>query len=372
VSGPLAGIRVIEFGNLVAGPYAGMLLADMGADVVKVEPPGGDLARAIGPFRMGIRDEPPGSVFFASVNRGKRSVVIDLGDDDGRAAAAWLCDHAQVVLHNLRPGAMERAGLGAEELRRRHPGLVYCAISGFGGTGPDTGRAGVDVIFQAESGMLSINGEPGSGPQKTATTIGDYMAGTNAAFAIAAALAGARGASLDVSLRDGLIAVQGGWNSLYFHQSRQPDRTGSASPFLAPNQVFTTADGHIAVAIVSDRHYRLFCEVLGVEVDYLGNEERLTHRTEIAERTARVLVGGTTGEWMEVFEKAGLPAGRVMTLPEVFTDRQVQARRMRIDMDGGSVTGSPIWVDGSPALREIPPPELGAHTDEVSAEVGLR
>lgn len=370
MSGPLAGIRVVEFGNLVAGPYAGMLLADMGADVVKVEPPGGDLARAIGPLRRAGEGEH--SQFFASVNRGKRSVVIDLGAEAGRQAAARLADQARVVLHNLRPGAMERAGLGAEELRLRHPGLVYCAISGFGGTGPEAGRAGVDVIFQAESGMLSINGEPGAGPQKTATTIGDYVAGTNAAFAIAAALAGGVGASLDVSLRDGLIAVQGGWNALYFHQSRQPERTGTASPFLAPNQVFATADGYIAVAIVSDRHYRLFCEVLGVEADYLGNEERLSHRAEVAAIAARVLCERTTSTWMERLERVGLPAGRVLSIPEVFSDRQVQARQMRVELDGDSVTGSPVWVDGSPALRSLPPPKLGAHTEEILMEAGLR
>src|SRR5690606_9007972 len=221
----------------------------------------GDLGRNFGPFIGGE------SVFFLAANRGKKSLAIDPKSPDGKRWLERLIETGDVVLNNLRHGAMERMGFSEEEVRRLNPMAVYAVVSAFGSDGPYAGRAGIDVIFQAESGMVSITGHPGDPPQKTATTIGDYVAGTNAAFAVCAALfereRGGRGPRMDVSLRVGLLAVQSGWWALYFAQERQPERTGTASPFLAPNQIFPTADGHLALAIVSDRHFAILCEELG-------------------------------------------------------------------------------------------------------------
>jgi crotonobetainyl-CoA:carnitine CoA-transferase CaiB-like acyl-CoA transferase len=374
---PLRGVRVVEFGNLIAAPHAAMMLADLGADVVKVEPPGGDLGRGFGPYRNGE------SVFFLSANRGKRSMVLDLATETGVEAARELCATADVVVHNLRKGAMERRGLGYEDLAAGNPGLVYAAVSAFGWTGPESDRAGIDVVFQGESGMMSITGDPDSPPGKTATTIGDYVAATNAALAVTAALveraATGRGRRVDVSLRDGIIAVQGGWNALAFHAGTQPPKTGTASPFLAPNQAFPTADGHLTVAIVSDRHFRILCDALAhpdLAARYPTNEERLAGRDALAAELGTVFRTKSTDEWLAVLAPLGMPVGRVRSLPEVFADPQVRHNEMVVDLQHPAlgtvaVTGSPLRFDGGQAMTTRPPPRLGEHTAEIFAELGL-
>lgn len=374
----LDGIRVVEFGNLIAAPYAAMLLADLGADVVKVEPPSGDLGRAFGPFLNGE------SAFFLSVNRGKRSVVLDLQTGEGRGAALGLCRAADVVVHNLRRGAMERAGLGEDGVRAVNPTAVYAVVSAFGADGPMADRAGIDIVFQAESGMMSLTGEPGAAPGKTATTIADYVAGLNTALAVCAALveraASGRGRRVDVSLRDGLIAVQAGWNALAFAEGGQPERTGTASPFLAPNQLFRSADGFLALAIVSDRHFALLCEALGrpdLAVAYPTNQDRMADRRRLAASLEEVFAAEPASAWVERLGAAGLPVGRVLTLPEVWSDPQVVHNQMVVDYDhpvAGPVRGigSPLRIDRSPARAERPPPPLGAHTAEVVAEWASR
>ncbi|MGB8361719.1 MAG: CoA transferase, partial [Acidimicrobiia bacterium] len=247
-SGPLHGNLIVEFGNLIAAPYATMLLADLGARVVKVEPTTGDLGRRFGPYQNGE------SVFFMTVNRGKESIALDTRDWVSKRVLDNLVRKADVVVSNLRHGAMDRLGLGEERSRELNPKIIYAVISAFGASGPYAKRPGIDIVFQGESGMISITGAPKDGPRKTATTIGDYVAGTNTALAVSAALAEQprRGRRIDISLRDGLLAVQSGWNALAFTTRRQPERTGTASPFLAPNQVFEAADGHFTLAIVSD------------------------------------------------------------------------------------------------------------------------
>lgn len=372
----LKGIRVVEFGNLIAAPYAGMLLADLGADVIKVEPPTGDLGRTFGPFQNGE------SVFFMAVNRGKRSVVLDLTRDEGRHRALELCKAADVVLHNLRPGAMERRGLGYEHIRVHNPGVVYVAVSAFGPDGPYAHRTGIDVIFQAESGMMSLTGDPGSPPGKTATTIGDYVAGTNAALLACAALieraATGRGRRLDVSLRDGLVAVQSGWNALAFALDAQPEKTGTASPFLAPNQAFPTADGWIAVGVVADTHFRRLCEAIGMPElaeRYPTNRDRMRHRRRLAAELTDRFRRETTDVWLERILPTGVPVGKVLTLPEVWDDPQVRHNEMVFEYRhprAGRMraVGAPWKVDGAPIRAALPPPSLGAHTDEVLAELG--
>ncbi len=364
-SAPLEGVRVVEFGNLIAAPFCAMLLADLGADVVKVEPPSGDLGRAFGPYINGE------SAFFLSANRGKRSVVVDFRTATGRAQAFELAASADVVVNNLRHGAMDRLGLDEESVRAANPDVIYAVVSAFGADGPFADRTGIDVIFQAESGMMSLTGNPGSPPGKTATTIGDYVAATNTALGICAALAGRAsgggGRRVDVSLRDSLIAVQAGWNAIAFATGSQPERTGTASPFLAPNRMFDTSDGHFVIAIVSDRHFRTMCEALGRTdlIDpFIGNDARLARRGELEAILEPIFASRPTSHWIGLFTDVGLPCGRVLTLPEVWDDPQVRHNEMVHTFEhpvAGTVRGlgSPIRIDGRQTRSDVPPPPLG-------------
>ena len=378
---PLLGVRVIEFGNLVAAPYCGMLLADLGAEVVKVEPPSGDLARAIGPF-YGVE-----SAFFLGVNRGKKSLAVDAKDARIQKALRQLCQQSDVILSNLRRGAMERIGLGQESLRGIAPHLVVAVISAFGSKGPAADRAGIDLIFQGESGMMSITGSEGEGPHKTATTIADFLAGTNAALAITSALAGGggrrggRGALIDVSLRDGIIAAQAGWNALYFSSQRQPDRTGTASPITGPNQTFRTADGYLNLAVVSDRHFADTCRALHLDHHladprFTTNELRVRHRDELERILQEVFAKEATGHWLKLLDAAGVPVGRILDLEEVFADEQVAFNEMVVDVHHPRIgrvrtQGSPIRLNDRPAFSPLPPPMLGQHTIETLGDLGL-
>jgi crotonobetainyl-CoA:carnitine CoA-transferase CaiB-like acyl-CoA transferase len=374
MSGPLAGVRVLEFGNLVAAPYCGMLLADLGADVIKVEPPEGDLARHIGPFIDGV------SCFYRAFNRGKQSFAADPKHPDARHLLWELARSSDVVIHNLRRGAMERMGLDYDGLAERNRALVYAVISAFGTSGPYADRSGIDLVFQGESGMMSIAGEPGGEPQKTATTIADFVAGTNAALLVAAALtargATGRGGLVETSLRDGLIGVQAGWNALYFATGDQPPRTGTASPVTAPNQTFATADGHLNLAIVSDRHFLIACDLLGLEElptdeRFSSNQARVVHRNELASLVQEVLAVKPTDHWMALLGGAGLPVGRILTLPQVFSDPQVIHNQMVLSREGVTTQGSPLRSDGSVLMADRPPPALGEHTAAVVAELGV-
>lgn len=361
---PLEGVRVVEFGNLIAAPFCTMLLADLGAEVVKVEPPSGDLGRAFGPYINGE------SSFFLSANRGKRSVVVDFRTDAGRSEAFEHAASADVVVNNLRHGAMERLGLDEDSVRAANPDVIYAVVSAFGADGPYAERTGIDVIFQAESGMMSLTGDSGSRPGKTATTIGDYVAATNTALGICAALAdraaSGRGRRIDVSLRDSLIAVQAGWNAIALATDRQPEKTGTASPFLAPNRLFETADGHFVIAIVSDRHFGIMCEALDrsdLIEPFLGNDARLARRDELEAILEPIFASRATSHWIELFTAVGLPCGRVLTLPEVWEDPQVRHNEMVHTYEhpvAGTVRGlgSPIRVDGRQTRSATPPPPL--------------
>lgn len=373
--GPLHGTLVVELGNLIAAPYATMLLADLGARVIKVEPPEGDLSRRFGPFQNGE------SLFFMVVNRGKESVAIDTTDWVSKRVLDNLVRKADVLVNNLRHGAMDRLGLGEERSRELNPKLIYASINAFGADGPYAKRAGVDVIFQGESGMISITGEPKDGARKTATTIADYTAGTNAALAVAAALAEKprRWRRIDVSLRDGLMAVQSGWNALAHAQHAQPERTGTASPFLTPNQVFNASDGPFTLAIVSDRHFELLADALergDLADDYPTNSERMEGRLSLVRKLNRVFATNTAEHWITLLGHAGLPVGRVLSLAEAFDDPQARHHQMLVEFEhptAGHVrtTGSPIRFDDAPAMAGSLPPVLGADTVRVLGEVGV-
>jgi crotonobetainyl-CoA:carnitine CoA-transferase CaiB-like acyl-CoA transferase len=373
--GPLAGTTVVEFGNLIAAPYAGMLLADLGARVIKVEPKNGDLGRQFGPYQHGE------SAFFMAVNRGKESIALDTGDWVSKRVLDNLVRKTDVVLHNLRHGAMERLGLGEERTRELNPRVIYAVVSAFGSSGPYAKRPGIDVVFQGESGMISITGDSKDGPRKTATTIGDYVAGTNVALAIAAALAEQprRGRRIDVSLRDGLMAVQSGWNALAFAGHAQPERTGTASPFLAPNQVFEAADGVFTLAIVSDRHFQLLCDAIeraDLAESYPTHAERLASLDSLVRKLSRVFKTEGVEYWITLLEQAGLPVGRVLTIPEAFDDPQARHHEMLVEFEhptAGHVrtTGSPLRLDDSQARARALPPTLGQHTRAILREMGV-
>lgn len=365
---------ILELGNLVAAPYATMLLADLGARVIKIEPVAGDLSRRFGPFQQGE------SLFFMAANRGKESVAIDTRDWRAKRVLDALVRKADAVVNNLRRGAMDRMGIGAERCRELNPTLIYATVNAFGASGPYADRAGVDVVFQGESGMISITGAEGDPPQKTATTIGDYVAGTNTALAVAAALAEdpRRWHQIDISLRDGLMAVQAGWNALTF-AAGQPDRTGTASPFLTPNQVFEAADGHFTLAIVSDAAFAILCDVLkrpDLAESYPANDDRMVHRDVLVASLSEVFRAQRISHWLEKLWAAGLPAGKVQDIESAFADPQAGHNQMSVRFDhpvAGTVraTGSPIRLDDEPALSPGVPPVLGQHTRQVLGEAGI-
>ncbi len=375
-SGPLSGIRVVEMGNLVGAPYAGMALADLGADVIKVELPSGDLSRAFPPFVAGE------SAFYLAMNRGKRSVALHPRHPKARRWLVELVGAADVLLHNLRQGAMERIGLGESEVRRTNPAIVYAVVSAFGTEGPDAARPGIDLIFQAESGMVSIAGHADDPLQKTATTIGDFLAGTNIAFLISAALVErartGEGKRVEVSLRDGLIAAQSTWNAIAVAEGRQPPRMGTASPFTAPNQLFEAQGGHLAVAIVADTHFRRLCEVIGrpdLADRYPTNPDRVQHREVIAAELGAILATGDVDAWQEEFQAAGVPVGKVLALPEVMEDAQALRQEMFYQevhprLGRLTQTGSPFRVNSESVRANTPAPALGEHTAEVLAGLG--
>jgi crotonobetainyl-CoA:carnitine CoA-transferase CaiB-like acyl-CoA transferase len=352
-----------------------MLLADLGARVVKVEPPDGDLGRGFGPYQNGE------STFFMMVNRGKESLALDAKHWLSKRVLDKLVSKADVLVHNLRHGAMERMGLGEERARELNRAIVYTTISAFGAEGPYAERAGIDIVFQGESGMISITGDPKDGPRKTATTIGDYVAGTNAALAICAALAETprRGRRIDVSLRDGVMAVQSGWNALAFAEGEQPKRTGTASPYLAPNQVFAAADAPFTLAIVSDRHFRVLAQTLEMPEladAYPTNEDRMAHRDRVVRKLSTVFKTEKADHWVSLLGDAGLPVGHVLTLTEALSDPQARHNQMIVEYRhpvAGEVktTGSPIHVDGSPARAGSMPATLGQHTRGLLRELGV-
>ena len=375
-SGLLTGIRVVEMGNLVGAPYGAMALADLGAEVIKVELPGGDLSRAFPPFVGGE------SAFFLAMNRGKKSVALPLRYPEARRWLFELVGAADVLIHNLRHGAMERMGLGEPEVREINPGIIYAVVSAFGTEGPDAARPGIDLIFQAESGMVSIAGHADDPPQKTATTIGDFLAGTNIAFLICAALLErartGRGKKVEVSLRDGLIAAQSTWNAIAVAEQGQPPRMGTASPFTAPNQIFRARGGLLAVAIVADAHFRGLCRAIGrpdLAERFPTNPDRVQHREVIVEELGAIFAGGDVDAWEEQLREAGVPVGKVLTLPEVMQDAQALHQEMfypEIHPRLGVVaqTGSPFRVNSQSVRADHPAPALGEHTAEVLAELG--
>ena len=373
---PLTGVRVVDLSRVLAGPYATMTLADLGADVVKIEhPAGGDETRTWGPPFAGGE-----SAYFLSVNRGKRSVALDLKDPEGRDIALELCARADVVIENFRPGGAARLGLDYEAVQARRPDVVYCTISGFGSREPGD-RAGYDFTVQAESGLMAITGEPDGEPVKVGVAIVDVLTGLNAATAILAALhrrdVTGEGDRVEVSLLDTAFAalVNVGTNALL--TGEEPQRYGNAHPSIVPYQPFRAADGWIAVAAANDGLYSKLCLAierpdLAVDERYATNELRVLNREPLLAELQSVFAGRAAEEWEGLLLASGVPAGSIRRVGEALRAGQARTRLVDHPTAGAvELVGPPFELESAMLGASTPPPLLGQHTAEVLAELGI-
>jgi len=372
---PLAGVRVLELARILAGPWCGQLLADLGAEVIKVERPEvGDDTRTWGPpFVVDAKGEAWGSAYYHGCNRGKRSLAIDFESEDGRATIRRLAGECDVVIENFKVGGLKKFGLDAESLRAAFPRLVYCSISGFGQDGPYASRAGYDYIIQGMSGLMDITGEPEREPQKVGVAVVDLFTGVYAATAILAALRrrdrDGTGAHVDMALMDCAVAMLANQAMNYLVSGRSPRRLGNAHPNIAPYQVFAVADGHAIVAVGNDRQFQAFCRAVGAEAaavdpDFATNPQRVANRARLVEALAPALAPFTRAALLAELEAAGVPAGPINRIEDVFADPQVIHRGLRLELvgpDGAKVAGvaSPIVIDGVRMAADKPSPRLG-------------
>jgi len=386
---PLAGVRVLDLSRVLAGPWAGQLLADLGADVIKVERPGaGDDTRAWGPPTL--KDEAGRdtgeAAYFLSANRNKRSVTIDLAAPEGQDLVRRLAGEADVLLENFKLGGLAQYGLDAERLCALNPRLVYCSITGFGQTGPYAQRAGYDFLIQGMGGLMSVtgraDGEQGAGPQKVGVALTDIMTGLYATIAVQAALAererSGRGQHIDLALLDVQIACLANQAASYLAAGVVPQRMGNAHPTIVPYQDFATADGDMILAIGNDGQFARFCAVAGTDEwandeRFATNPQRVANRAVLVPLLRRVTVMRTTREWVEALEAAAVPCGPINRLDEVFADPQVQARGLRVELPHAkagrvATVANPIRLSASPVAYRRAPPTLGQHTDEVLSQ----
>jgi len=387
--GPLAGIRVADCSTVLAGPYCTMLLADLGADVVKVEPPEGDATRGWG--RPGVGAEAAGTrtaAYYLAVNRNKRSIRLDLRQEPGREILRRLIRGSDVFVENFRVGGLERLGFGDEALKVLNPDLVHLAISGFGTDGPDAQKPGYDFVVQAAGGLMSITGatdDDGGRPTKVGVAISDVVTGLFGAVSVLAGLVGrarttAPGQRIDVSLLESTLAVLVNQAQNAFVSGRAPGRLGNAHPNLVPYETFRTSDGDIAVAVGSERQWPRLCEALGIpelasDPRFVTNGGRVDHRAELRPILAARFLGRSTGEWLAALDDAEIPAGAINDIPAAFASPQARARGMAVDVDHpvlGAVrqVGIPFRLSATPAAIRTAPPLLGEHTREILAGLG--
>jgi succinate--hydroxymethylglutarate CoA-transferase len=375
---PLEGVRVVELAHVAAGPFAGMLLADLGADVVKVEPPTGDQMRGWPPFATDPED--PAQRFshnFASVNRNKRSVVADLKDPEDLARVQGLVAVADVVVENYRPGVLDRLGLGYDTVSDGHPGLVYCSISGYGLTSPYVNDGAYDVVIQGMSGLMSVTGDPDGGPVKAGVPVGDFAAGLYAAYTVAALLpqVGRTGTSVrvDCPMLDCLLGISALQTSELWGSGREPQRLGTAHPRNAPYQGFTSADGDLTVAAGNDRLWAAVADVVGLpqlvsDPRFVTQQDRVAHQGELAALLQARFVDEKRDHWLTQLRARGVPCGPVNTFGEALADPHVEATGLvgRIPMPvAGEVPTVvfPVRIEGQQARLDRGAPVLGADTE---------
>ena len=371
---PLAGVRVADLSRVLAGPYCTMVLADLGAHVVKVErPEGGDETRSWGPPFAGGE-----AAYYLSVNRNKRSCALDLSKPEGRALALELCARADIVIENFKVGGADRLGVGYEHVRDRNPTVVYCSITGFGSEREPVGRPGYDFVAQAESGLMSITGPEDGPPYKVGVALVDVLTGLHAAAAVLAALNGGKGARIEVPLLDSGLAglVNVAQNALV--TGRDPERHGNAHPNIVPYQDFETSSGRIAVAAANDGLFRALCSVMGVadlpsDERFATNAGRVEHRGELVPMLQERFRERSAEEWLADLDAAGVPAGKVRTVPDALSAAAAAGRAATVTLDHPTagaldLVASPIW--GATRTDPSPPPLLGEHTAEVLGELG--
>ncbi|WP_274628309.1 CaiB/BaiF CoA transferase family protein [Arvimicrobium flavum] len=382
---PLKGIRVIELARILAGPWAGQMLADLGADVIKVEnPDGGDDTRKWGPpFAMSHDGENLSAAYYHACNRGKRSIAIDFSTPEGAETVKKLVATADVLIENFKLGGLKKYGLDYESLRKINPRLVYCSITGFGQTGPYAPRAGYDFIIQGMAGMMSITGEPGREPQKAGVAIADIFTGLYSVIAIQAALRHAettgQGQHIDMALFDSQISILGNQNLNYLVSGNSPIQMGNAHMNIAPYEVLPVKDGHIILAVGNDGQFKKFCAIVGLDdlttqPEFATNPARVTNRTALRERIVEALKDWPRAALLASLEQTGVPASPINTIGEMFADPQAVARGMRMDLDDGRgnmlpSVRAPMIMSETPLAYERPSPRLGEHTAEILAEL---
>ncbi|RUU96360.1 CoA transferase [Mesorhizobium sp. M6A.T.Cr.TU.017.01.1.1] len=382
---PLKGIRVIELARILAGPWAGQLLADLGADVIKVESPeGGDDTRKWGPpFVMSHDGENLSAAYYHSCNRGKRSISVDFSTPEGAETIRRLVATSDVLIENFKLGGLKKYGLDYNSLRKSNPRLIYCSITGFGQDGPYAPRAGYDFIIQGMAGMMSITGEAGREPQKAGVAISDIFTGLYSVIAIQAALRHAEmtgeGQHIDMALYDTQISALGNQNLNYLVSGKSPVQMGNAHMNIAPYEVVPVKDGHIILAIGNDGQFAKFCAAVGLvdlpsNPDFATNPARVANRAKLREHIIEALKTFDRDPLLAKLEAASVPASPINTIGEMFADPQTIARGMRLDLDDGHgnllpSVRAPMVMSGTPLVYERPSPRLGEHTAEILAEL---
>ena len=379
MTSPLNGITILDLTRVLSGPYCTMLLADMGARVIKIEQPrGGDDTRHWGPPFLGTE-----SAYFLSINRNKESVTLDFKQPEGRAILDRLIAKSDVVVENFRPGALARLGLDYASLAPAHPRLIYCSVSGFGQTGPRRKEPGYDAVLQAEGGLMSITGSPDVPPVRVGVAIADIVTGMFAAQGISMALFArertGRGQLVDVSMLDSVAALLTYQAGIYFATGAPPVRLGNRHPTIVPYETFAAADGDFVLAVGNDDQWRRFCEAAGLDAGerFATNRDRVTGYAELRPMVAAVLRPHPRRYWIDKLTAAGVPCGSVRDLGEVFSDPQLVARDMIVPMHHAGagdirVLGTPVKLSDTPADMRAAPPTLGQHTDLVlTQDLGL-
>jgi formyl-CoA transferase/CoA:oxalate CoA-transferase len=373
----LGDLVVLDLSHALAGPFASTMLGDYGAEIIKIEPLDGEIARGWGPPFYG--DE---TAYFINLNRNKKSVAIDLKHPDGQALFFKLLDRADVVLENLRVGTVTRLGIGYEQARERQPGIIYCSISGFGQDGPYRDRAALDLVVQAESGMMSITGELGGRGVRAGVSIADITAGMYAAFAILAAVhvrrTTGRGQFIDVSMLEGQLGILSGMVGAYLADHIVPGPLGTAYGALLPYQTFRTKTRDIAIGIGSDKLWRTFCPLVGLaqltdDPRYVTNAARNANRPSLVAALQEAFLTKTYEEWAAILQPAGIPTGAINTIDQVVVHPQVAARGVLVESthpDAGTIkmVGPPVRLSETPGSVRAPAPLLGEHTDQVLRE----
>jgi crotonobetainyl-CoA:carnitine CoA-transferase CaiB-like acyl-CoA transferase len=386
---PLQGLKVLELARILAGPWAGQTLADLGADVVKAERPGaGDDTRGWGPpFIAGENGEPLDAAYFHSCNRGKRSIAVDFEKPEGQAIIRALAARSDVLIENFKTGGLRKYSLDYESLKAINPKLIYCSITGFGQTGPYAARAGYDFMIQGMGGIMDLTGAPDGEPQKIGVAFADIFSGLYAVIAIQSALVRRAitglGGYIDLALMDAQVGVLANQALNFLVSGRSPRRLGNSHPNIVPYQVFRVADGHIVIAAGNDRQSRDLCRILGLasiaeEPRFRANSNRVANRVAFIDIVEEATQKFSSAELLAALEAAHVPAGPINSIEEVFADPQVIARRLRIDLPatdaaGGTVPSvrSPIVLDGEAMAAPIAAPRLGEHTSDILTELGM-